>query len=207
MTAGSPLIPWECRGPTLLFLPPCSSPHRAVTIASHPGTWGSVDFGLCCSPALQKHSRTRGYCTREPSTPIGSPVPPSCHLPVPPHLVDVLHALHRELGEPGHVELPAAVGAQLDLQLLLWLLPQQVPAPRGTHHPPRPGADTGLRAGGGCCTPWLQSSALRLPPSPDLSPSPAPQRLSQSLSPRRMRLAPPACGWAGEESISHASSS
>lgn len=41
-----------------------------------------------------------------------------------PHLIDVLHALHTELSQPGHVELPAAIRAQFDLQLLLGFLSQ-----------------------------------------------------------------------------------
>lgn len=43
-----------------------------------------------------------------------------------PYLVDVIHALHLELSQPWHIELPAAVWAQADLQLLLRLFPQQV---------------------------------------------------------------------------------
>lgn len=172
VTAGSLLIPWECRGPTLLFLPPCSSPHGAVTATPHPGTY----FGLCCSPALQKHSRTRGVPRQRPChtnrVPSATLPPP----PVSPHLVDVLHALHRELGEPGHVELPAAVGAQLDLQLLLRLLPQQVPAPRGARHPPRLGAGAGLRAGG-------VLHALVTDPSPPAPPQPGPCSQPRSSAP------------------------
>lgn len=47
-------------------------------------------------------------------------------LPPLPYLVDVIHTLHLELGQPWHIQLPAAVGAQADLQLLLRLFPEQV---------------------------------------------------------------------------------
>lgn len=46
---------------------------------------------------------------------------------IPPYLVDVIHALHLELSQPWHIQLPAAIRAQSDLQLLLRLFPQQVP--------------------------------------------------------------------------------
>lgn len=44
-----------------------------------------------------------------------------------PDLVDVLGTLHGDLGQPGHVELPAAVGVHLDVELVGRMVPEQVP--------------------------------------------------------------------------------
>lgn len=49
------------------------------------------------------------------------------HSPRTPYLVDIIHALHLELSQPWHIQLPAAIWTQSDLQLLLRLFPQQVP--------------------------------------------------------------------------------
>lgn len=49
------------------------------------------------------------------------------YIPRTPYLVDVIHALHLELSQPWHIQLPAAIWAQSDLQLLLRLFPKQVP--------------------------------------------------------------------------------
>lgn len=49
------------------------------------------------------------------------------YIPRTPYLVDVIHALHLELSQPWHIQLPATIWAQSDLQLLLRLFPQQVP--------------------------------------------------------------------------------
>lgn len=51
--------------------------------------------------------------------------------PVPANLVDVFHAVDRELGQAWNIKLPAAIWAQSDLQLLLGLLSKQV-SERGT---------------------------------------------------------------------------
>lgn len=44
-----------------------------------------------------------------------------------PHLVDVLRTLHRDLGQSGDVELAAAVGIHLYVELVRRILPEQVP--------------------------------------------------------------------------------
>lgn len=44
-----------------------------------------------------------------------------------PHLVDVLGTLHGDLGQSGDVELAAAVGIHLYVELVRRILPEQVP--------------------------------------------------------------------------------
>lgn len=44
-----------------------------------------------------------------------------------PHLVDVLGTLHGDLGQSGDVELAAAVGVHLYVELVRRILPEQVP--------------------------------------------------------------------------------
>lgn len=96
-------------GPVLLFLTPCSAPR--------------VYSGLCSPPPSSRDNATEPAMHRGMTA--GSV----------PHLVDVLHTLHAELSQSGYIELPAAIRAQLDLQLLLGFLPQQVPARGNTSAP------------------------------------------------------------------------
>lgn len=127
MTAGILLIPWEPPRPhAFIFKPLWLTPWDSDRhIAPRDLFWSVAPQYFRNTP------KSTGSCIRQPSPNSSQPPAPA---PISPHLVDVLHALHPELGQPRHVELPAAIGAQLDLQLLLRLLPQQVPGQRGTHH-------------------------------------------------------------------------